>query len=339
MNSGIEGIDSANCQTIIETTPQVTVNNQNSSGETSFPYVVFGVPILITFIVTWLKYNIGKSIEPRELSKAFLDLCIDSLTVGATILFAYFNLISAPSSIFWLSMFEFFIALAAIASVTGMAMTWYLVLSSKKREKRDFEKADGIEISGQRKLLESDLYTINARIASSPYGYEVLKNIYNENLNDISLSWEVRDDSFFQSQGFDIDKMVINGNSVTCLMPFHPDYDKIYNRIVRSCKGADFICKRSDDVFKSGDIMKYTVELILKAQIIIGVLDGRNSNVFYEVGIAHAVGKPVILIAAELEKSKIPFDLQQHRFIFYKSLNDLEEKLSNALKYVKADDK
>ena len=85
--------------------------------------------------------------------------------------------------------------------------------------------------------------------------------------------------------------------------------------------------------------MKYTIELILKAQIVIGVLDGRNPNVFYEIGIAHSVGKPVILIAAEHEKVKIPFDLQQHRFIFYNSLNDLEEKLKNALKFVRGDDK
>ena len=88
-----------------DTTETVSVNEDTShgtSGKESFPYVVFGVPILLTIIVTWLKYNIGRSIKPRDLSKAFLDLCIDSLTVGATILFAYYNLINAPSSIFWL---------------------------------------------------------------------------------------------------------------------------------------------------------------------------------------------------------------------------------------------
>lgn len=103
MDSYMTEADSNSCQTIIETAPTVSAGDVSSSGNDSFPYVVFGVPILITIVVTWLKYNIGNSIEPRELSKAFIDLCIDSLTVGATVLFAYYNLISAPSSIFWLS--------------------------------------------------------------------------------------------------------------------------------------------------------------------------------------------------------------------------------------------
>lgn len=232
-------------------------------------------------------------------------------------------------------MYDFLIILAAVASVTGMAMSWYLILTNRLKEKREFQKAIGTEIPEQRELLESDLYDINDRIAKSPYGYTINQNIYNENLDDISLSWVVKDDSFFTSQGFELDKMVIDFNSVTCLMPFHSDYENIYNRIVSACKESEFTCRRSDDQFKSGDIMRYTVELILKSQIVIAVLDGRNPNVFYEVGIAHSVGKPVILIAREQEKLKIPFDLQQHRFIFYKSLKELQDKLKKALEYVK----
>ena len=73
----------------------------------------------------------------------------------------------------------------------------------------------------------------------------------------------------------------------------------------------------------------------MKAQIVVAVLDGRNPNVYYEVGIAHSVGKPVILIAAENRKEEIPFDLKQHRFIFYNSMNDLQEKLTDALNYIR----
>ena len=227
------------------------------------------------------------------------------------------------------------ITLSAIAALAGMGMSWYLVVKNKRREEKEFQKAEGTDMSRQREQMESDLYHVNKLIARSPYGYEVVKNIYNENLEDISLSWNVKDDSFFEGQGFELDKMTIDYETVTCLMPFHPDFYKIYNRIIRSTREAGFTCRRSDDVYKSGDIMKYTIELILKAQVVIGVLDGRNPNVFYEVGIAHSVGKPVILIAEEQEKVKIPFDLQQHRFIFYKSLNDLEEKLTSALNYAR----
>ena len=183
--------------------------------------------------------------------------------------------------------------------------------------------------------METDLYLLNDRIAHSSYGYSINKNIYNEDLSDVSLCWNVKDDSFFESQGFDVNLMTIEPDAVTCLMPFHKDFDKTYNRIIRAAKDCQFTCKRSDDEYKEGNIMKYTIELILKAQIIVAVLDGRNPNVYYEVGIAHSVGKPVILIAKEQEKIIIPFDLRQHRFIFYNSLNDLQEKLTDALNYIR----
>ena len=65
------------------------------------------------------------------------------------------------------------------------------------------------------------------------------------------------------------------------------------------------------------------------------VLDGRNPNVFYEIGIAHCLGKQVILVAEKYDKEEIPFNLKQERFIFYKSLNELQQKLENALVSVK----
>lgn len=44
-------------------------------------------------------------------------------------------------------------------------------------------------------------------------------------------------------------------------------------------------------------------------------LSGRNPNVFYEAGIAHTMGKEVILLASH--KSDVPFDLQHLRYIPY----------------------
>lgn len=231
---------------------------------------------------------------------------------------------------------EFLILFTAVASLVTLSLVWYTFLVTRSREKREFKKDPRAEINGRREQLELDLFSINERIANSPYGYSINKNIYNEDLSDVSLCWNVKDDSFFESQGFDVDLMTIEPDAVTCLMPFHKEFDRIYNRIIHAAKESQFTCKRSDGVYKEGNIMKYTIELILKAQIVVAVLDGRNPNVYYEVGIAHSVGKPVILIAAENRKEEIPFDLKQHRFIFYNSMNDLQEKLTDALNYIRA---
>ena len=44
-------------------------------------------------------------------------------------------------------------------------------------------------------------------------------------------------------------------------------------------------------------------------------LTGRNPNVFYELGLAHAAMKPVVFTAANIED--VPFDLRHLRVILY----------------------
>jgi len=51
------------------------------------------------------------------------------------------------------------------------------------------------------------------------------------------------------------------------------------------------------------------------AQLVIADCTGKNPNVFCEIGMAHTVGKPVILITQKREH--VPFDLQDTRYITY----------------------
>ena len=44
-------------------------------------------------------------------------------------------------------------------------------------------------------------------------------------------------------------------------------------------------------------------------------MTGRNANVFYEVGYAHALGKIVLLLTKNADD--IPFDLKHHQHIVY----------------------
>jgi hypothetical protein len=49
----------------------------------------------------------------------------------------------------------------------------------------------------------------------------------------------------------------------------------------------------------------------------------------YELGIAQALDKPVILLSQEPEN--LPIDIKSKRFLIYKSHQNLEEILSNTL--------
>ena len=232
-------------------------------------------------------------------------------------------------------MIELITTIGAIVSGIGIIIALY----NLKKIKEDFveiQKDERLKLNSKRVLLEEDVYDATDKLVSS-IGFDGNKLLYNEKVDDITLSEHVVDDSFFKSLGFNINKLEVDSNNVTCLMPFHPKYNRLYTRIQWACNEAGFVCKRSDDVYKPGEILQYTVELILRSQIIIGVLDGRNPNVFYELGIAHSIGKTVVLIAEEKAKKDIPFDLLSNRFIFYKTIDDLESKLSVALKVVRND--
>ena len=72
---------------------------------------------------------------------------------------------------------------------------------------------------------------------------------------------------------------------------------------------------------------------INEAKILISELTGRNANVFYETGIAHTIGKEVILITQSMED--VPFDLRHLRCIVYeytpRSIKNFEDDLKNTV--------
>lgn len=129
-----------------------------------------------------------------------------------------------------------------------------------------------------------------------------------------------------------------NYNSCFVLMPFKEEWsNRIYTRhITNAVKKVDFDCFRADELFGPIPIIEDIWEKICTSAVIIADLTGRNPNVFYELGIAHTVGTPVILISQDHE---IPaFDTAHIRQIKYKDNSEaceqLEKDLEKALAYV-----
>jgi len=76
--------------------------------------------------------------------------------------------------------------------------------------------------------------------------------------------------------------------------------------------------------------MQSVWEGINRARLIIADLTGRNPNVFYELGIAHTLGKPVIMLTQSMDY--VPFDLRHLRCIVYQYKPGSIEKFESALK-------
>lgn len=104
----------------------------------------------------------------------------------------------------------------------------------------------------------------------------------------------------------------------TCfiLMPFGSWSDRYFKEIyIPATKEAGFEPARADEIFTTGSVIEQIWEQISKAKVLIAELTGKNPNVFYELGLAHASRKPVVLIAGSLED--IPFDLRHLRTVIY----------------------
>lgn len=120
------------------------------------------------------------------------------------------------------------------------------------------------------------------------------------------------------------------------IMPFGGWFDNYYEEIYRpAIANTGLVAKRADDLYRPSNIVNDIWDYTKKAKIILADLTGKNPNVFYELGLAHAITKPAILITQSMDD--IPFDLRSLRIIQYdKNLHNwgevLQEKIELAIK-------
>jgi hypothetical protein len=100
------------------------------------------------------------------------------------------------------------------------------------------------------------------------------------------------------------------------VMPFSQAWSADVHRILASaCEAAGVRPVRGDDLFTPTDILEDIWQSINAADFVIADITGRNPNVLYELGIAHALAKPVLILSREAVD--IPIDLATRRVILY----------------------
>lgn len=101
-------------------------------------------------------------------------------------------------------------------------------------------------------------------------------------------------------------------------MPFRPELGFLY-RTLKSHIERQFpevTVERADDVYLTKPILDNIVDFIKHANLVIADCSGRNPNVFYELGMAHALGRDVILITSD-DMKEAPTDVRAFAFISY----------------------
>lgn len=122
------------------------------------------------------------------------------------------------------------------------------------------------------------------------------------------MIWSNREEVLMSDQAFVVMQIGEKGT------PERKRADEIYNFvIVPALKQFDILPYRADLDPSPGAITQKMLSELVGASLVIADLTGRNPNVFYELGIAHSFGKPLISIADAV--SSLPFDAKDERVI------------------------
>jgi len=97
----------------------------------------------------------------------------------------------------------------------------------------------------------------------------------------------------------------------TCFVisPFGEPHDTYFSHVVKpAVEECGLFAMRGDSLFRPTTIIDDIWQGIRDSKFLIAELTGKNPNVFYELGLAHAISKPVILMAQCIEMFPLIFD-------------------------------
>lgn len=124
------------------------------------------------------------------------------------------------------------------------------------------------------------------------------------------------------------------------VMQFTEEFNALYSEVIKpTCEKFGYQVVRADDFYSSGLIIEDITRSISESAVVIADVTPNNPNVFYEVGYAHGIGKPTILLS-DRKRDRLPFDISGFRTLFYDNTiggkSVVEERLTKHLEGIGA---
>lgn len=121
--------------------------------------------------------------------------------------------------------------------------------------------------------------------------------------------------SIIASPVFTSSKGLMPNIDIFVIMPFSPELMQTYETIKSAASSLKLKVMRGDEFVGDHAIISEIWDAIRSCRFVVADLTGLNPNVFYEIGIAHTVGKKCILISRDV--NSLPFDLRHLRTSIY----------------------
>ena len=185
-------------------------------------------------------------------------------------------------------------------------------------------------------VLKNEVYSRDGRRESvlfweNYYALQIL-NDFTQIVNNSSC----KEDNYMviSPKLFKGDNYTIDDNLCVVIMPFRTEWSTDIYETFKEAVG-NFDIWRSDEEYGDDIIIQTIWEKINRARFVIADCTGRNPNVFYELGIAHTLGKSVFLCSQNRED--FPFDVNHIRSFEYGLKPGEIRKLKNEIgKFIKS---
>jgi len=128
---------------------------------------------------------------------------------------------------------------------------------------------------------------------------------------------------------FRVPPVGIEPDLVSVMYPYQSQFNGVFDAIRAVGQELGLRVQSANEVWNESEIIQDIFSLIYRSSVVVCDFSDRNSNVFYEAGIAHTLGRPVIPLVQNIEH--IPFDLRQHRHVVYlnngEGLSEMQSQL------------
>jgi hypothetical protein len=116
------------------------------------------------------------------------------------------------------------------------------------------------------------------------------------------------------------------------VMQFSSPFNEIFDEVIKNvCREFGIDAHRADEAYGPGLIIADVTKDITHSDFVIAEITPANPNVYYEIGYAHAMNKPTILLA-DSKVEKLPFDISGFRTLFYENSITGKRKFEEGLR-------
>lgn len=222
-----------------------------------------------------------------------------------------------------------FIAISITAVVFLVLISVLMFVMKMQKDHRDFLSEQTAVINYMRESFEKKLYDLTDRMLSTEKRWKDINHLLITSQEHLTINSGKHKQAylteFLKAAGVNKEELVMDKKLVLVLTPFNNRFDKVYFVIKEACYALGLKCLRGDEDYVKSDILNHILKLMVKARVVIANIDGRSANVFYELGLGHAMDKKTILISKSI--NTVPFDVQSKYIIIYKDLHDLKKRL------------